>query len=264
MSPLEGALVFIAGAVASAINSVAGGGTLLTFPVLTMPWGAGLPTNVANATNAIGLWPGSLGGVFGFWNLIDKTKHHILPLLAPTIIGSISGAELFVLTPKSTFDFVVPVLILLASTLLMLQKKIKRWVLGEHKTLHPAAGILLQFLVALYGGYFGAGMGIMMLAAFALYMEGTIHEINAIKTLLGVVVNFVASAVFIVHSLLGSDHQSLVNFPIGIVLAIGSLLGGFYSAKLSQKVDPDKLRMVIAAYGVLAACYYAFKALHFA
>jgi uncharacterized membrane protein YfcA len=259
----ETLVVLFAGGIGSAINSVAGGGTLLTFPALTLPIGAGLPTNVANATNAIGLWPGSLGGAIGFSSLLKKTRHHLSTLIWPTIIGSVAGAELFVWTPKRTFDFVVPVLILLASGLLLLQPKIKKWVLGEHKTLHPGLGILLQFLVAVYGGYFGAGMGIMMLAAFALYMDGTIHEINAVKSLLGVAINLVASLVFIAHSLLGQSERMLVDFPVGAALAVGSIIGGFYSAKLSQKVDSDKLRVAIAAYGLLAAGYYALKALHF-
>jgi uncharacterized protein len=263
LSPFELALVLLAGAVASAINAVAGGGTLITFPVLTLPWGVGLPSNIANATNSLGLWPGSLGGALGFGNLWQKTKHHLKVLLIPTVLGALTGAELFVQTPKEMFDFVVPILILLASVLLLLQKKVRQLVLGEHRTLHPFAGILLQFLVAVYGGYFGAGMGIMMLAAFALYMEGNIHEINAIKGWLGVVINALASLVFILHSLLGEAEKSLINWPVGLTLAVGSIIGGFYAAKLSQKVDPDKLRIAIAAYGLLAACYYALKALSF-
>jgi uncharacterized membrane protein YfcA len=248
----------IAGAVASAINAVAGGGTLITFPILTGP--LGLPTNVANATNAVGLWPGSLGGAFGFWNLLHKTKHHFRALLVPTIFGAIVGSELFVQTPKRMFDILIPLLILLASLLLLGQKGIRRWVLGPHKTLHPYAGMAAQFLVAVYGGYFGAGMGIMMLAAFALYMEGTIHEINAIKAWLGVFINLIASAVFFLHSFVGETPEKLIEPWIGLCLAAGSIIGGFYAAKLSQKVDPDRLRFAIAGYGLLAAAYYAAKA----
>ncbi len=247
-----------AGAVASAINAVAGGGTLITFPILTGP--LGLPTNVANATNALGLWPGSLGGAFGFWNLLHKTKHHFKALLIPTILGALIGSELFVQTPKRLFDFLIPVLILLAALLLLGQKSIKQWVLGPHKTLHPYAGMTAQFFVAVYGGYFGAGMGIMMLAAFALYMEGTLHEINAIKAWLGVFINLIASGVFLFHSFVGPAPERLIDPWIGLCLAAGSLVGGFYAARLSQKVDPDRLRIAIAVYGMVAAFYYAAKA----
>jgi uncharacterized protein len=226
-----------------------------------MPWGAGLATNVANATNAVGLWPGSLGGAIGFWNLIQKTKHHLRALIIPTLVGAVAGAELFVRTPERTFDMVVPALILLASFLLLIQKSIKQWVLRGRHALHPMAGISLQFLVAVYGGYFGAGMGIMMLAAFALYMDANIHEINAIKAWLGVVINLVASAVFFGHSFLGSSPKMLIHLNVAIWLAAGSVVGGFYAARLSQRVDPDKLRVGIASYGMLAAAYYAARAL---
>jgi uncharacterized membrane protein YfcA len=159
------------------------------------------------------------------------------------------------------FDVLVPLLILLASLMLLGQGTIRKWVLGDHRTLHPAAGIIAQFFVAVYGGYFGAGMGIMMLAAFALYMDGTLHEINAIKAWLGVFINLIASAVFFIHSFIGPNAKPLLNPWIGLWLAIGSLVGGFYAAKLSQRVDPEKLRVVIAGYGLLAAAYYAAKAL---
>ncbi|MEZ0325856.1 MAG: sulfite exporter TauE/SafE family protein [Fimbriimonas sp.] len=248
-----------AGAVASAVNAVAGGGTLITFPILTGP--LGLPSNVANATNALGLWPGSLGGACGFWNLLHKTKHHFRALLIPTILGALAGSELFVQTPKRVFDFLVPVLILLASLLLLGQKSLRLWVLGPHRTLHPYAGIAAQFAVAVYGGYFGAGMGIMMLAAFALYMEGNIHEINAIKAWLGVFINLIASGVFLLHSFVGPAPEKLIEPWIGLSLAVGSIVGGFYAAKLSQKVNPDRLRIAIAIYGLTAAAYYAAKAI---
>ncbi len=243
-------LLFGAGALASAINAVAGGGTLITFPLLTGV--VGLPTTVANATNSVALWPGSLGSIFGFSNLIHKTKHHLKLLVWPTFFGALSGAQLFVMTDQRTFDLLVPALILLASVLLLLQGKVKAWVQRDDRELHPYVGMTVQFFVALYGGYFGAGMGIMMLAAFALYMEGTLHELNAVKTWLGLVINFVASFLFI--------FQGLIEVQAAIALALGSIVGGFYAAKLSQKVNPEKLRYVIAAYGIAMALYFATKA----
>ena len=116
----------------------------------------------------------------------------------------------------------------------------------------PTSGVILQFFVALYGGYFGAGMGIMMLACFALFMEGTIHELNAVKTWLGLVINFAASAMFIV--------ERIVDPTVAVILTVGSIIGGFYAAKYSQRVNPDKMRTAIAIYALFAGCYFLYKA----
>lgn len=235
-----------AGALAAAINAVAGGGTLLTFPVLTI--GFQMPTNIANATNAVALWPGSLAGAFGFRNLLDKTRHHLKTLFLPTLGGAAAGSWLFMLTDRKMFDAVIPWLILLAAVLLIFQPKVKAMVMKKERALPVSFGIVLQFLVALYGGYFGAGMGIMMLAAFALYMDGTIHELNAVKNLLGLIINLTASIIFI--------FKGLVDPGVAGALAVGSVLGGFTSAKLSQKIDPNRLRVAIAVYGIGMAVYY--------
>lgn len=240
------------GAVASGINAVAGGGSLLSFPTLTI--GLRMPTTLANATNSISLWPGSLGSVFGFANLLPKTKHYLSGLLAPTVLGSAAGAWLFVSTSQGVFDLVVPFLILVAAILLMLQPRIKAWALQGRRTVSKPVGMLLQFLVAVYGGYFGAGMGIMMLAVFALYMEGNIHEINAVKAWLGLIINFVCSAIFVA--------KGMIDWPAAAFLTVGSLVGGFYAARLSQRIDPDRLRLAISVYGLATAGYYLLRAFH--
>jgi uncharacterized membrane protein YfcA len=244
----------VVGAIASGINSVAGGGSLLSFPTLT--FALGMPTNIANATNSVALWPGSLGGALGFGNLIAKNRHHLWVLALPTLLGSSAGSILFIVTPVRRFDQVVPWLILLAAVLLLLQPKVKAFVQRRDRELHPAVGVIGQFFVALYGGYFGAGMGIMMLAAFALYMDGTLHEINAIKNVLGVLINVAASAIFI--------SKGLVEPLPGIALGVGALCGGFLAAKVSQRVNPDRLRNVIAVYGIGMSAYYLARSLGFA
>jgi len=226
---------------------VAGGGSLISFPTLAL--GLGLDDKIANATNSVGLWPGSLGGAFGFRNLFPKTAPYLKRLLLPTLIGSLAGAELLVHTDKATFRAVVPILILLAAVLLLFQKQIKAIALKEKGTLSPPMGIALQFLVSMYGGYFGAGIGIMMLAVFALYMEGTIHELNAIKSWLTTVVNFSCSVLFLA--------QGMINVPAALVLTAGSIVGGFLAARVSQRFDPERMRLVIAVYGVSMALYYA-------
>ena len=250
MSPVEGVVLFCAGAVASGINSVAGGGSLITFPVLTI--GLRIPALIANATNAVGLFPGSLASGFGFKDHLEKTGVYFKKLLIPTILGSVLGAFLLLITSETTFKVIIPFLILLASILLWFQPKIKAMLAGHHKQLvGPAVGMLLQFLVATYGGYFGAGMGILMLASFALYMEGSTHELNAVKSLLGTIINFVASIVFVI--------KGMVWFDVGLVLVLGSIMGGYMSARVSLKVDPDKLRVAIAIYGFIMTVYFFYK-----
>jgi uncharacterized protein len=236
--------------VASAINAVAGGGTLISFPFLTL--GLRLDSKVANATNSAALWPGGLASAYGFRNLLAKTGHHFKVLFVPTLLGSATGAWLLTVTSQRAFDIAIPFLILLASTLLAFQPRVKQLVLrGEHP-LHPSVGVVIQLLVAFYGGYFGAGMGIMMLAAFALYMDGTIHELNAVKAWLGLVINLVASLVFL--------YEGLIAFVPFVALTLGAIVGGFLAARLSQKVDSEKMRVAIAVYGLLMAAYFGYRA----
>jgi len=246
---LEGIGLVVVGMIASGINSVAGGGSLLSFPYLTEIMR--IPSLPANATNSVALWPGSLSGAFGFINLLGKTKHHLLRLLVPTIVGSALGALLLTRTSQRVFDAVVPFLILLAAFLLLLQPRVKAWVQRGERTMPVWGGVVLQLLVALYGGYFGAGMGIMMLASFALYMDGTIHELNAVKNWLGVAINVVASVHFFA--------SGLVLVPPALLMGFGSIIGGFAAARVSQRLNPDKLRMAIAIYGIGMAGWYAYK-----
>ena len=117
----------------------------------------------------------------------------------------------------------------------------------------PTAGLIIQFFVSIYGGYFGAGMGIMMLGAFALMMEGDIHELNAVKNWLSLLINFVASAFFI--------YERLIIFQVGFALTIGSLIGGFVAAKVSQRMDAEKLRIAIAVYGIAMAAFFFYRAM---
>lgn len=238
------------GGIASAINAVAGGGSLLSFPTLRFMTGMG--STVANATNSISLWPGSLGGAFGYRNLYEVIKKDLRLLTLPTILGSLAGAILLVKTDPHVFDLVVPWLILFAAVLLLAQPKLKKWMSREgHVRVSPWVGIFLQFLVSVYGGYFGAGMGIMMLASFALYIEGSIHELNAVKNLLGLFINFTCSIVFVL--------QGLIDFRVGLILSSGAVFGGFLAAKYSQRVDPEKLRLGIAVYGVGMAGFYMLR-----
>ncbi len=250
-------VLLVVGAIASGINAVAGGGSLISFPTLTgmsiggVHVGYAVPMRTANATNSAGLWPGSLSGALGFWNLIPKTAHYLKRLWFPTIAGSICGALLLIYTRESIFEKVVPALILIATTLLAFQPRIKAWANHHQHQISHGGAFFLQFLVSVYGGYFGAGMGIMMLAVFTIYMEGNIHELNAVKAWLGLIINFVCSGVFLLSGL-------ILLWPF-LALTVGSLIGGYYAAKYSQRVDPNRLRIAIACYGFLTAGYFAYR-----
>ena len=252
MTALDAVILFALGAIGSGINAVAGGGSLVTFPTLTL--GLGLTEKVANATSSVGLFPGSIAGGIGFANQLGRTKRFIKPLVAPSVLGSIGGALLLLNTSDRAFAVAVPFLILTAAVLLLLQPKIRQWA-GRHEgeaVLSLKAGLVIQTLVGVYGGYFGAGMGIMMLAAFSLYMEGTVHEINAVKNWLGLAINGACSVVFLL--------DGVARWHFSIVMVLGSLVGGYYAARISQRLDPNRLRGVIGIAGLVMSAYYFYRA----
>ncbi|MBV6458979.1 MAG: putative membrane transporter protein YfcA [Fimbriimonadaceae bacterium] len=250
LEPAALVAIFFAGFVASGINSVAGGGSLISFPLLV---GCGIPELPANATNAVALWPGSLTGAFGFIKRIGRTQRYLRDLLLPTAVGSAIGAMLLVSTPAAAFRIAVPALILLATLLLAFQARIRDWSARHRRQISIPMGAALQFLVSVYGGYFGAGMGILMLAVFGLFMEGDIHELNAIKNWLGLQINLVASVMFVV--------QGLVVPAAAIAMIIGSLIGGYAAAIWSQRVDAEKLRSGIVVLGFLMTSYFIWRLL---
>lgn len=238
------------GAVAAGINTVAGGGSLLSFPFLTL--GVQIPSLEANATNSAALWPGSLAGAIGFKDLLHKTKKYFGLLALPTLLGAILGAWLLTLSPEKVFDSVIPFLILLAVILLIAQPRIKALAKKHDRPTPLWVGIVIQFIVSTYGGYFGAGMGIMMLGSFALYMEGNIHELNAVKNWLGLIINLVASILLAI--------KGLVIWGPFLALTAGSLVGGYFAARYSQRFDSEKLRLLIAAYGLAMSAYFFWRA----
>lgn len=247
MTPLQGAGLVGVGALASAINAVAGGGSLVSFPYIV---GLGIPDIPANATNSVGLWPGSLTGGLGFLRRFGATRKYLPAMIPPTVVGSVLGAVLLLNTSARSFRQAIPFLILLAAVLLLLQPRVKALV-GK-RALPAWAAPLLQLLVALYGGFFGAGMGIMMLACFALTMEGDLHELNAVKNWLSLVINFVCSAVFL--------WKGLVLPLEGGLLVAGGLVGGYLAARVSQRFDPSRLRTAIAVYGLGMALWFFYRA----
>jgi uncharacterized membrane protein YfcA len=234
------AVIFLAGVVAGAINSIAGGGTLISFPALL--W-LGRDPIIANATNTVAIWPGSLAGAYGFREELSTVKRWLLLLVIPSIVGGALGGWLLLRTPESTFERLVPWLILGATVLLAFQEVISRHLpKNEHPTAASRAAVLVfQFLVALYGGYFGAGMGILMLAALGLIGLTDMHQMNGLKNVLAVCINGVAAIYFVLaESVVWSDV---------VVMMLGTIAGGFLGARMARRLGRTFVRRFVVAIG---------------
>jgi len=243
MSLLHVALMLGAAFFAGMVNSVAGGGTLLTFPLLI--W-LGLDPKVANATSTVALWPGLFGGLFGYRREINDSSLILMRLGVTSLIGGGVGAWLLILTPSLTFARLVPFLILFATILFMMQGPVNRWLRlptasGESTGAWWTIAIVVQFFSAMYGGYFGAGNGIWMLAAMGLLGMNDIHRANGIKNFLGICINFVAVVAFsIAH---------LVSWPRSLLMAVGALAGGYVGARTARRVGRVFIRRAIVVIG---------------
>lgn len=235
-------LVFCAALVAGVMNALAGGGTLVSFP--TLVW-LGVPSISANATNSLALWPGSLASAWGYRRELRGIEPRRYALIVPSLAGGTAGAVLLRWTPLHVFDRLVPALIFFATCLFMAQEPIQRRFNLTARRDPPSHWLswtmLFQFLVALYGGYFGAGMGILMLAALSLMGHTDIHEMNGLKNLLAVCINGVAAAYLI--------WAGLVFWPDAVVMAIGAVFGGVAGASLARRIGRDAVRRLIVAIG---------------
>ncbi len=263
MPSLEQSLLLVgASALAGAINSVAGGGTLLTFPALLA---AGQLSTVANATSTVALWPGQLSSL---WALREDMKHYaksILPLSIIGVAGGVAGAQLLVVTPSKLFDQLVPFLVLGATLIFLAQEPISRWQkarverLSAEKPvtagdvppdtkpdpgLHITIPIALFLLgISLYGGYFGAGIGILTLAAFGLLGMTDIHQMNGVKAVFTLGINGVAAVLFIT--------KGLVDWQIAGIMALGSLFGGYAGAGIARRIGQKNVRLLVIAIGLV-------------
>jgi uncharacterized membrane protein YfcA len=239
----HGAVSFGAGLIAGGMNAVAGGGTLLTFP--TLIW-LGLNSITANATSTVAVWPGVVSGMFGYRRELSTLERRFLYLAVPSLIGGLGGAYLLRLTPSMVFDRLVPYLILFATILFMVQEPIQRKVRGSHPEAHKSASwfagaIVFQFLVGVYGGYFGAGMGILMLAAFSILGMTDIHQMNGFKNMLGGAINALAAIYFI--------SQNMVFWPDVGVMALGTITGGYLGAGTARKIGRAAVRRIVILIG---------------
>jgi uncharacterized membrane protein YfcA len=248
------AMLCVAAAMAGIVNSIAGGGTLLTFPALTWVLGPSAAAAViANATSTIAVFPGSVASTWGYRRELVGMKSWILPLIIPSLIGSAIGTFLVAQRDPQEFLFLVPWLILMATSLFLLQPAITKWTgIGKpHATPSTFAryGIMsFQFLIAFYGGYFGAGIGILMLSSLALMGISDIHRMNSIKTLLASTINSVSVALFIWYD--------KVNWSLAIPMIIASIAGGFLGAVVARRLNKNIVRYIVITIGIVLSGYY--------
>ena len=230
---------------AGVINSIAGGGTLLSFPALM--W-IGRPAVVANATNTVAIWPGSFAGVIGFRREIASLDRWLYLLTIPALAGGIAGAMLLLRTPEKIFAHLVPFLILGATLLVAVQEQVAKRIpmfAAAHEKRTPgsiAFAFIFQFAVSVYGGYFGAGMGILMLAALGLIGLRDIHQMNGLKNLLAICINGVAAIYFAMsHAVVWRDAG---------IMAIFSVIGGYAGARLAKRLGRRFVRIFVIAIGL--------------
>jgi uncharacterized protein len=229
---------------AGLINSIAGGGTLLSFPALI--W-LGRDPVFANATSTVALWPASLAGVFGFRRELKGGSRLLLAFGAPSLLGGVLGAVLLLRTPSGTFARLVPFLVLFATLLVALQEPISRRLRGEEggkpSRAWWAGAVAFQFFVGVYGGYFGAGIGILMLAALGLLGFSDIHRMNGLKNVLAILINGVAAAYFI--------FSGAVIWVDVLVMTFAAIAGGYSGARLAYKLGRRFVRYAVIVIGLV-------------
>jgi len=241
------ALLFFAALAAGALNSVAGGGSFLAFPALLF---TGMNAIAANATNTVALWPGTVASAFAYRKeMKDRATWKMVgPLFVVTFVGSIAGAILLLKTPEKTFVGLIPILLGMATLVFAFGPKL-RDVMKVARS--PFVGTLLQLVVAIYIGYFGAGAGILMLALFSLMGMKNIHAMNAFNSHLATLANGVAVVTFIV--------ARKVVWPEALLMTAGAAIGGYGGAFLAQRIDPKRVRWIVIVIGCAMTVYFAVK-----
>ncbi len=255
--------VVLVSALAGGVNSIAGGGTLLTFPALI---GLGVPPIIANATSTVALWPGSAGSIWGYRGEVAGARRWALWFALPSLAGGAVGATLLLHTPPARFAALVPWLVLAATAIFVVQGPLLRALRTRGATgaapagdvaitaSRPAVGVLLaQLAIAAYGGYFGAGIGILMLAALGFMGLANIHRMNGLKAWGGLCINAMAAGIFI--------FGGLVSWHIALAMAAGSITGGYVAARVAQRVPQAWVRWSVVVVG-LSSGVWLFIAQH--
>jgi uncharacterized membrane protein YfcA len=238
--------------VSGMMNSVAGGGSFLSFPALLL---VGVPPIQANATNTIALWPGMLGSIGAYRKELEgpEARRVLFPLLSTGVVGGLLGAVTLLVTPQQTFLRLIPWLLLSATLLFAFSRNITSALkpAGGEAALTTKGGAAAQFFVAFYIGYFGAGAGILMMALLALLGMTQIHRINAYKTVQAAVCNGVAICAFVFKGVIYWGHAG--------VMVVGSLLGGYFGAWFAQRMKQEHVRWIVIAIGMGMSAYFFWK-----
>lgn len=247
----------LAAAMGGAVNSVAGGGTLLTFPSLALALGTNpLAAVLANGTSTVALFPGSVASIWGYRREVAGMWPLIRPLLVPSVIGAALGTTLVTHRDPKEFATLVPWLILTAATLFLLQPVISKLTgIGqphEKPSLGSRLGIaVFQFVIAVYGGYFGAGIGILMLSALAFMGISDIHRMNGVKTVLASVINGTSVLFFI--------KDGKVDWSLAVPMLLASIVGGYLGAAVARRLDKNLVRYGVVTIGLVLSAYYFWK-----
>jgi len=249
LSVIDFVLIGLAALAAGAVNALAGGGTLITFPMLTA---VGVPAVAANITNTVALCPGYFGGTLAQWKDLQGQKNRLWLIVPASIIGGVIGGFLLLQTGEKLFKDLVPYLILLASGLLAIQDPVRAWLTkrmaaGQGSSLEKLTWLPVA-LASVYGGYFGAGLSVIVLSALGLTLEDSLTRLNALKQAVAFAVN-VAAAIFFIFS-------GQVVWIAALVMAVGALIGGTLGGKLAGKIKPSTLRWTVVIIGVIVAIIY--------
>ena len=255
MSILGLFVLFVASIIGGGINSVAGGGTLITFPTLIA---FGIPAVMANATNTAALLPGSISSAIAYRKDLIPQRSQLIKMAIPSMLGGLAGAVALIAAPE-IFGRIVPFLILFATLLFAgrnLFNRLTKPNTSEDQPLTWAGnlwGVLFLFVVALYGGYFGAGIGILMLASLSIMGMHNIHRMNALKTALAAAINGIALIYFIA--------RGQIVWPVAILMAVGAIIGGYGGARLARRVNQNWIRGFVVVAGLAVSAWLLLRGL---
>ena len=250
MSAVQLVLVTLAAVAAGLVNALAGGGTLITFPTLTA---IGIPAVAANVTNTIALAPGHLGATAAQLRDLRGQRRRLRLLVPAALLGGLTGGLLLLITSERVFRHVVPFLILFASVLLAVQDPVRRWLVARLRNSpahvsHEIWPILPVFAASIYGGYFGAGLSVIVLASLGLLIDDSLTRLNALKQGIGFAANAAAALLF--------AFSGQVIWPVGLIMAAGAILGGAIGGRLAGRIPASALRWMVVTIGILVSIVY--------
>lgn len=245
---MEFTLLFLTSIAAGVLNAVAGGGTFLIFPILLF---TGMNPITANATATFPTWCGTIASAIAYKDELKVNSNRLPMLVFVSLIGSAIGAIALLKTPVMTFSWLIPYLMLFATLILALGRNIIKKLHEWKFYLGPVGSFVLQLAIAAYGGYFGAGMGIMILAMLLLIGLEHIHEMNAIRTVLGISINGIAVFIFI--------KAGIIAWPQALIMLVGTILGGYYGAVYAKKLPDDIVHNFVIVVGAVMTLYFFIK-----